>query len=118
MREGFLAVTAMAVILAGTQAQAAVKAKYYEACAADVNQARELVPPPPGRYPLEHAGERCEVMLQSERQRGDFQRVLGAGQARLGELARSLGLRCSSIDTTADAFDAVNGLLGTRRGAR
>ncbi|KQZ79800.1 hypothetical protein ASD55_03695 [Rhodanobacter sp. Root561] len=78
----------------------------------------ELAPATPGRYPLEHAGERCEVMLQSERQRGDFQRALGAGQARLGELARSLGLRCSSIDTTADAFDAVSGLLGTRRGAR
>jgi len=78
----------------------------------------ELAPAPPGRYPLEHAGERCEVLLQSERQRSDFQRALGAGPARLGELAQSLGLRWNSIDTTVDAFDAVSGLLGARRPAR
>ena len=71
-----------------------------------------------GRYPLEHAGERREIMLQSDRQRGDFLRALGAGQARLGELAQSLGIRWSCIDTTVDAFDAVSGLLGARRSAR
>jgi uncharacterized protein (DUF58 family) len=78
----------------------------------------ELALAPAGRYPLEHAGKRSDVVLQSERQRGDFQRVLGAGQARLGELAQSLGLRWTSVDTTADAFDAVSGLLGVRRAAR
>lgn len=83
-----------------------------------VADALERALPPPGRYPLEHAGERFEVLLQSERQRGDFQRALGAGAARLVELAQSLGLRCSSIDTAADAFEAVSGLLGVRKAAR
>jgi uncharacterized protein (DUF58 family) len=77
---------------------------------------REL--PPSGRYPLEHAGVRSEVLLQSERQRRDFQRTLGAGQARLGELAQSLGLRWSSIDTAVDSFEAVTGLLGAVRRPR
>ena len=83
-----------------------------------VADALELAPAPPGRYPLEHAGERCEVLLQSERQRDEFQRALGAGPERLGQLAQSLGLRWNSIDTSADAFDAVSGLLGVRRSAR
>ncbi len=78
----------------------------------------ELSPAPPGRYPLEHDGERCEVVLQSDRQRNDFRHALGAGPERLGQLARSLGLRWSSIDTTADAFDAVSGLLTWRRPPR
>ncbi|MHB1272843.1 MAG: DUF58 domain-containing protein [Rhodanobacter sp.] len=73
---------------------------------------------PPGRYPLEHAGERSEVMLQSERQRRDFQRALGAGPAQLGELAQALGLRWRGIDTTVDPFEAVAGLLGAARLAR
>ncbi len=72
----------------------------------------------PGRYPLEHAGERSEVLLESERQRQDFQRALGAGPARLGALAQSLGLRWSSIDTRADPLAAVTGLLGTARVVR
>ena len=72
----------------------------------------ELSPVPPGRYPLEHAGERREVLLQSARQRGDFRRALGAGATRLAGLASSLGLRTASIDTTADPFDAVSGLIG------
>ncbi|MGY3039953.1 uncharacterized protein (DUF58 family) [Rhodanobacter sp. TND4EL1] len=76
----------------------------------------ELALAQPGRYPLEHDGERCDVMLQSERQRADFQRALGAGPARLGELAQSLGLRWASVDTTVDAFEAVSSLLGSRRG--
>jgi len=32
-------------------------------------------------------------------------------------LAQSLGLRWGSIDTTADPFDAVVGVLGARRSA-
>ncbi len=77
----------------------------------------ELALPPPGRYPLEHAGERREVRLQSARQRSDFRRALGVGAARLADLAGSLGLRHASIDTTADPFDAVAGLIG-RPGVR
>lgn len=76
----------------------------------------ELALAPPGRYPLEHAGERREVLLQSARQRSDFRRALGIGATRLAELAGSLGLRHASIDTAMDPFDAVAGLLG-RRGA-
>ena len=72
----------------------------------------ELALAPSGRYPLEHAGERREVLLQSARQRSDFQRALGTGIARLGGVADALGLRSASIDTTADPFDAVSGLLG------
>jgi len=82
-----------------------------------VADALELAPVAPGRYPLEQAGERTEVILQSERQRSDFQRAIGAGPARLGELAQSLGLRWGSIDTTADPFDAVVNVLGARRSA-
>ncbi|MFA6229684.1 MAG: DUF58 domain-containing protein [Rhodanobacter sp.] len=79
----------------------------------------ELAMPPAGRYPLEHEGERREVLLHTQRQRGDFQRAMGAGPARLGELAASLGLRCNTIDTTADPLDAVTTLLGVaRRGVR
>jgi uncharacterized protein (DUF58 family) len=80
-----------------------------------VADALELALVAPGRYPLEQAGERTEVILQSERQRSDFQHAIGAGPARLGELAQSLGLRWGSIDTTADPFDAVVGVLGARR---
>jgi len=83
-----------------------------------VADALELALVPPGRYPLEHAGERNEVMLQSERQRRDFQRALGTGPAQLGELAQTLGLRWRSIDTTADPFEPVAGLLGAARPAR
>lgn len=82
-----------------------------------VADALELALVAPGRYPLEQAGERTEVILQSERQRIDFQHAIGAGPARLGELAQSLGLRWGSIDTTADPFDAVVGVLGARRSA-
>jgi len=72
----------------------------------------ELALPPAGRYPLEHAGKRREVVLQSARQRGDFQRALGTGAARLAAVAKSLRLHHASIDTTADPFDAVVGLFG------
>lgn len=83
-----------------------------------VADALELSLAPPGRYPLEHAGERSEVLLQSERQRHEFQRALGAGPARLGELAKSLGLRCTSIDTAADPLDALTALFGGVRPRR
>ncbi|MEP6899323.1 MAG: DUF58 domain-containing protein [Rhodanobacter sp.] len=75
----------------------------------------ELAPAPAGRYPMEHHGQRSEVLLHSDRQRHDFQRALGSGPARLAELAQSLRLRNRSIDTAADAFDAVSVLLGGRR---
>ena len=74
----------------------------------------ELALVPPGRYPLEHAGERREMLLQSARQRSDFRRALGAGAARLAQLAESLGLRQASIDTVVDPFDAVAGLIGRK----
>jgi uncharacterized protein (DUF58 family) len=83
-----------------------------------VADALELSLAPPGRYPLEHAGERSEIVLQSERQRHDFQRALGEGPARLGELAKSLGLRCASIDTTTDPLAAITALFGTARAGR
>ena len=83
-----------------------------------VADALELALAPAGRYPLEHAGERSEVLLQSERQRHDFQRVLGAGSARLGELAQSLNLRWSRIDTVADPLESITGLFDAARSTR
>ncbi|OOG62085.1 hypothetical protein B0E46_13925 [Rhodanobacter sp. B04] len=83
-----------------------------------VADALELALAPPGRYPLDHAGERSEVVLQSERQRRDFQRVLGAGSSRLGDMAKSLNLRWRCIDTVADPLEAITGLLGAARPAR
>ncbi len=80
-----------------------------------VADAMELALLPPGRYPLEQSGERNEVVLQSERQRREFQSAIGAGPACLGELAQSLGLRWNSIDTASDPFDAIVGLLGARK---
>ncbi|MEO8988269.1 MAG: DUF58 domain-containing protein [Rhodanobacter sp.] len=77
----------------------------------------ELALPPAGRYPLEHAGERRDVLLHSARQRSDFQRALGSGAARLTSVAQSLRLRHASIDTTADPYDVVAGLIG-RSGVR
>ena len=79
-----------------------------------VADALELAPPPPGRYPLEQAGDYRVVDLHGTRQRDDFQRALGAGQARLGALAQSLGLPWRSIDTSVDPLDAVSTLLGAR----
>ena len=83
-----------------------------------VADALELALAPPGRYPLEHDGERSEVVLQSERQRSDFQRAIGAGPERLSEMAAALGLGSSSIDTVADPLSAISGLLGGARRAR
>jgi uncharacterized protein (DUF58 family) len=83
-----------------------------------VADALEQALAPPGRYPLEYAGERNEVLLQSERQRREFQQALGAGPARLGELAQSLGLRHGSIDTASDPYAAVASLFGVARRGR
>lgn len=79
-----------------------------------VADALEMSLPPPGRYPLEHAGERSEVVLQGERQRHAFQQALGAGRERLVAMAQSLGLRWRGIDTTVDPLEAVSGLLDAR----
>jgi uncharacterized protein (DUF58 family) len=78
----------------------------------------ELALVPPGRYPMEHADERTEVVLKSERQRRDFQRALGAGQSRLGELAQSLNLRWNRIDTVADPLESITGLFAAARSTR
>jgi uncharacterized protein (DUF58 family) len=83
-----------------------------------VADALEQALAPPGRYPMEHAGERSEVLLQSERQRREFQRALGAGPARLDELSQSLGLRHCSIDTSSDPFAPVATLFGATKVAR
>jgi hypothetical protein len=79
-----------------------------------VADALELAPPPPGRYPLEHDGERREVNLQGMRQRQEFQQALGAGQARLAAMAQALGLRWRNIDTAVDPLEAITVLLGGR----
>jgi len=83
-----------------------------------VADALELAPAAPGRYPVEHDGERQDVVLQSDRQRAEFQQVLGAGPARLARLARECGARCATVDTAADAFDAVGSLLSARGASR
>ncbi|KRE89835.1 hypothetical protein ASG87_02485 [Frateuria sp. Soil773] len=79
-----------------------------------VADAIETSLPPPGRYPLEYGGERCEVVLQGERQRRSFQQALGEGRQRLADMAQSLGLRWRCIDTAADPLEAVTGLLEAR----
>lgn len=83
-----------------------------------IADALELRQVPAGRYAFEHAGERTEVGLHSERQRQAFQRALGDGPERLGKLAQSLALRWSAIDTAADPLPAVTGLFGASRRAR
>lgn len=83
-----------------------------------VADALEREPPPPGRYPLEHAGERRDVVLLGERQRREFQQLLGSGLARLEALARGVGARCRVIDTRDDPLPAVGGLLGATGGRR
>ncbi|GAA0251479.1 DUF58 domain-containing protein [Rhodanobacter caeni] len=83
-----------------------------------VADALEQSLPPPGHYPLEHAGERYEVVLQGERQRRDFQQALGAGSARLGQLARSTGTRWQAVDTQTDPLVAVSAVLGAAKGTR
>lgn len=77
-----------------------------------VADALEREPPPPGRYPLEHDGERRDVVLLGERRRREFQQALGSGPARLEALARGAGLRCSVLDTRGDPLPVVGELLG------
>ncbi|MFK2878421.1 DUF58 domain-containing protein [Rhodanobacter hydrolyticus] len=77
-----------------------------------VADALEREPPPPGRYPLEHGGERRDVVLFGERQRREFQQALGTGPARLETLAHGAGVRCRVIDTRNDPLAAVSELLG------
>jgi hypothetical protein len=83
-----------------------------------VADALEVSLAPPGRYPMEHGGERRDVVLQSERQRSDFRALIGAGPARLEQMALSLNLRSSTIDTVADPLAAVTRLLGSTRSGR
>nr|WP_225562701.1 DUF58 domain-containing protein [Rhodanobacter sp. DHG33] len=83
-----------------------------------VADALEREPPPPGRYPLEHDGERRDVVLLGERQRREFQQMLGSGPARLEALARGVGVRCRVIDTRDDPLPAVSELLGVTGGRR
>jgi uncharacterized protein (DUF58 family) len=82
-----------------------------------VADALELALPPPGRYPLEHAGEQREVTLLAERERSGFQAAMGTGQARLYALARALALPVRRIDTAIDPCEAVSAVLrgGGRR---
>ena len=94
-------------------------ARYAQVGVLVVADALESTLAPAGRYPLEYDGKRIEVVLEAERQQREFQSKLGLGQARLSQLARSLGVRCHIMDTTADPFDAVAALLGpARRAAR
>lgn len=71
----------------------------------------ELQAVPAGSYPIEHHGERRQLVLQSESQRHAFQQSLGAGQARLAAMAASLGIPYRIIDTSADPLDAISVLL-------
>jgi uncharacterized protein (DUF58 family) len=72
----------------------------------------ELAPPPPGRYPFEHDGERAVVDLHGSVQRRAFRQMLGEGPARLQALCSATGLRHRAIDTRADPLPAVTFLLG------
>jgi uncharacterized protein (DUF58 family) len=83
-----------------------------------VADALELQLAPPGRYPLESAGERHEVSLYGTREREDFRQHLGIGQLRLRAVAQAAGLPWRSVDTVADPLDAVKALLRDRRSSR
>jgi uncharacterized protein (DUF58 family) len=82
-----------------------------------IADALELQPAHAGSYPLEHHGERRQLVLRSQAQREAFQQSLGEGQARLASIAASLGIPCRVIDTAADPLDAISALL-TSAGAR
>jgi uncharacterized protein (DUF58 family) len=83
-----------------------------------VADALELQWAPSGQYPIEHAGERHRLTLQSEQQRQSFQQRLGAGQARLVQMAQSIGVPCKIIDTVADPLEPVAALLRDAGGRR
>jgi uncharacterized protein (DUF58 family) len=78
----------------------------------------ELEQVPAGSYPIEHHGERQQLILQSQAQREAFQKSLGAGQARLVAMASSLGIPYRIIDTATDPLDAIGALLRNGGGQR
>ena len=84
-------------------------------CAVLVADALELELPPAGSYPLEQAGQRALAVLQSERQRRDFHRALGAGAERLRGLATTLPCRLLQLDTGGDAVAVSAGVFARRR---
>jgi uncharacterized protein (DUF58 family) len=83
-----------------------------------VADALELQPAPAGTYPIEHAGRRQRLALQSASQREAFRRSLGEGLARLGTMVSAIGIPCRTIDTAADPLDAVVALLRHARAGR
>jgi hypothetical protein len=83
-----------------------------------VADALELEHVPAGSYPIEHHGERRQLVLQSQAQREAFQQSLGEGQARLTAMATSLGIPYRVIDTAADPLDTVGALLRNAGGRR
>jgi uncharacterized protein (DUF58 family) len=83
-----------------------------------VADALELQLAPPGHYPIEHAGQRHHLTLQSKHQREAFRQHLGSGQARLAAMAQSLGIPCRVIDTAADPLEATSALLRDGRARR
>lgn len=86
--------------------------RHAEVSVLTVADALELAPPPPGRYPFEHDGERVVVDLHGSAQRRAFRQMLGEGPARLQALCSATGLRHRAIDTRADPLPAVEFLLG------
>lgn len=76
-----------------------------------VADALELQSAPAGQYPIEHDGERRNLVLRSAHQRTAFQQSLGAGQTRLAAMAQSLGIPYRVIDTAADPLEATSALL-------
>jgi uncharacterized protein (DUF58 family) len=78
----------------------------------------ELNAVPAGHYPIEHHGQRHNLVLESTSQRDAFQKSLGAGQAKLRAMAQSLGVPYRVLDTAADPLDSTAALLleaGSRR---
>ncbi|RUL64081.1 DUF58 domain-containing protein [Dyella dinghuensis] len=83
-----------------------------------VADALELNEVPAGYYPIEHHGERHNLVLETASQREAFQKSLGAGQAKLMAMAQSLGVPYRVMDTAADPLESTAALLleaGTRR---
>lgn len=83
-----------------------------------VADALELNAVPAGHYPIEHHGQRHNLVLESASQREAFQKSLGAGQAKLMAMAQSLGVPYRVIDTTVDPLESTAALLleaGIRR---
>lgn len=83
-----------------------------------VADALELQAAPAGTYPIEHEGERRQLVLHSSSQREAFRQSLAEGQVRLAAIATSLGIPHALIDTSADPLEAVAGLLRNAGGRR